>query len=174
MEEIDEILNSVLESSTQTETPEVHEDPEVPEVESSEETESSAQTETPETPDKDTETLSDDQRDVEKEINTDPVFEEDNLEYLMSKETADALLSFGERYLNLMLQKKQIAQDIKALKQEFAEQGTSVNAAIRTLNSINSEHKKSEFEIHELEVFKEFFKKSKVIMDKISDLNAKD
>ncbi len=172
MSDLDDILNDVglIESNSETEVPsetptETPSDP----VESSTESEGGTEEKDP-----DVERLSDDQRDSEKEINKDPVFDEDNPEYLMSKETAELFLEFGNRYMNLMLEKKRLAQDVKALKQEFAEQGVSVNAAARALNLLNSEHKKTKTEIVELEMLKKLFSKSKEILDKIADVNAKD
>jgi septation ring formation regulator EzrA len=171
MDELDNILNDLdnVESSTQTiseELPEIHDA--IPEVEPEE-----SSTQTTES-DSDTEVLSEDQRDAEHNINLDPVYEEDNTDYLMSKETAELFLEFGTRYLNLMLDRKKIGEDVKALKQEFAEQGVSVNAAVKVLNSINSEHKRSATELAEIEKLRDLFKKSKNIMDQISDLSAKD
>ncbi len=175
MDELDNILNDLdnVESSTQTvseELPEIHEA--IPEVDPSDNQEESS-TQTSES-DSDTEVLSEDQRDAEHNINLDPVYEEDNSDYLMSKETAELFLEFGTRYLNLMLERKKIGEDVKALKQEFAEQGVSVNAAVKVLNSINSEHKRSATELAEIEKLRELFKKSKNIMNQISDLSAKD
>lgn len=176
MSDLDDILNDVglIESDSKTEVPtetpvETPTDDPVENIESNTESEGSSEEKDP-----DVEELSDDQRDAEKKIDIDPVFDEDNPEYLMSKETAETFLEFGNRYMNLMLEKKRLAQDIKALKQEFAEQGVSVNAAARALNLLNSEHKKTKTEIAELEMLKKLFSKSKEILDKIADVNAKD
>ena len=168
MDELDDILKNLGTegSGTSTQT-----SPEIPET-----TESSTQTspEVPESKDPDVETLAEDQKDVEKNINTEPVYEEDNTKYLMSKETAELYYNFGRRYLNLMQERKKIGQDIKALKQEYAEQGLSVNSAVRVLNVIKSEQRRSNTELSELETIRELFLRSKDITDQIAELNAKD
>ena len=64
-------------------------------------------------------------------------------------------------------------EDVKALKQEFAEQGISVNTSVKVLNLINSEQKRTAVELDEIKKLRELFKGEKNIMDQISDLSAK-
>ena len=170
MDEIDEILKDmkdINESGTQTEQP--IQEAEVEPVESEEKVEQTS----PEN-DSETEVLSDEPKETEeKKFNTTPVYEEDNSDYIMSKETKDLYLQFGTRYLNLMQERKRIGEDVKALKQEFAEQGISVNTSVKVLNLINSEQKRSAVELDEIKKLRELFKSEKNIMDQISDLSAK-
>lgn len=170
MDEIDEILKDVKdinESSTQTE--QTVQEAEIEPVESEEKVEQTS----PEN-DSETEVLSDEPKETEeKKFNTTPVYEEDNSDYIMSKETKDLYLQFGTRYLNLMQERKRIGEDVKALKQEFAEQGISVNTSVKVLNLINSEQKRTAVELDEIKKLRELFKGEKNIMDQISDLSAK-
>ena len=167
MDEIDEILKDVKdinESSTQTE--QTVQEAEVEPVDQTSQTE-----QTPPEENSDTEVLSDPEE--QKEETPTPVYEEDNSDYIMSKETKDLYLQFGTRYLNLMQERKRIGEDVKALKQEFAEQGISVNTSVKVLNLINSEQKRTAVELDEIKKLRELFKGEKNIMDQISDLSAK-
>lgn len=91
-----------------------------------------------------------------------------------SSESARANIeSFTKRFLNLEKQKKIINEDIKALKEEFKEEGVPVGIVCQVINQIKRDKKKSDTEIFELEVIKEWLETNTEIDDEIGDLIAK-
>lgn len=100
-----------------------------------------------------------------EEINVNTVFE--------TNETKELALKFINRYLNLMLQKKTIAQDVKALKSEFEEQGVPTALCIKASNTFKAEDKMGENLVSEIDTFKTWFSENKEVCDKVTSLNAK-
>ena len=100
-----------------------------------------------------------------EEINVNTVFE--------TNETKELALKFINRYLNLMLQKKTIAQDVKALKIEFEEQGVPTALCIKASNTFKAEDKMGENLVSEIDTFKTWFSENKEVCDKVTSLNAK-
>jgi uncharacterized protein (UPF0335 family) len=81
--------------------------------------------------------------------------------------------TFAERYIELLKQKKALDQDIKALKQEFKEEGVPVSMVTRALNTIKANKKKTSAEIFEAETIQDWLESHKDIDDGISELAAK-
>ena len=80
---------------------------------------------------------------------------------------------FTKRLLNLEHQKKVISEDIKALKNEYKEEGVPVQVVTRVINQIKREKRQSEGEIHEEIVIKDWLQSSTEIDDDIGSLVAK-
>ena len=60
------------------------------------------------------------------------------LENSEALETSDKnVLEFSQRYLNLLNSKKQVDLDIKALKDEFDEEGVPTKNIVKAINNIN-------------------------------------
>lgn len=81
--------------------------------------------------------------------------------------------SFAKRLLNLEHQKKALQEDIKALKDEFKEEGVAVGIVTRVINQIKREKKQSEGEQHEEIVIKDWLTSNKEIDNEIGSLIAK-
>ena len=95
------------------------------------------------------------------------------MEIRSTEEVRRNIEDFACRFLNLQKQKKQIDEDIKALKQEFKEEGVPVNIVVAVINKIKQRKKKSDLEILEEETIKEWLESNKDIDDEIGELIAK-
>lgn len=95
------------------------------------------------------------------------------MEIRSTEEARRNIENFTRRFLNLQKQKKQIDEDIKALKQEFKEEGVPVNIVVSVINKIKQYKKKSDMEILEEETIKEWLESNKDIDDEIGELIAK-
>lgn len=95
------------------------------------------------------------------------------MEIRSTEEARRNIEDFARRFLNLQKQKKQIDEDIKALKQEFKEEGVPVNIVVAVINKIKQRKKKSDLEILEEETIKEWLESNKDIDDEIGELIAK-
>lgn len=95
------------------------------------------------------------------------------MEIRSTEEARRNIENFTRRFLNLQKQKKQIDEDIKALKQEFKEEGVPVNIVVSVINKIKQRKKKSDLEILEEETIKEWLESNKDIDDEIGELIAK-
>lgn len=95
------------------------------------------------------------------------------MEIRSTEEARRNIEDFTRRFLNLQKQKKQIDEDIKALKQEFKEEGVPVNIVVAVINKIKQRKKKSDLEILEEETIKEWLESNKDIDDEIGELIAK-
>lgn len=95
------------------------------------------------------------------------------MEIRSTEEARRNIEEFARRFLNLQKQKKQIDEDIKALKQEFKEEGVPVNIVVAVINKIKQRKKKSDLEILEEETIKEWLESNKDIDDEIGELIAK-
>ena len=95
------------------------------------------------------------------------------MEIRSTEEARRNIEDFPRRFLNLQKQKKQIDEDIKALKQEFKEEGVPVNIVVAVINKIKQRKKKSDLEILEEETIKEWLESNKDIDDEIGELIAK-
>lgn len=78
------------------------------------------------------------------------------MEIRTSEEARQNIESFSKRYLELLMQKKALDSDIKALKQEFNEEGVPTGKVASALNKIKAEKKKSDAELFEEETIKEW------------------
>lgn len=81
--------------------------------------------------------------------------------------------TFTKRLLNLEHEKKVLQEDIKALKDEFKDEGVPVQVVTRVINQIKREKRQSEGELHEEIVIKEWLESSTEIDDEIGSLVAK-
>lgn len=81
--------------------------------------------------------------------------------------------AFAERFLNLEKQKKTINDDIKALKEEFNQEGVPTQVVVKCINAIKKLKKKTDSEIFEEETIQEWLQASQSISDSISDVISK-
>ena len=96
------------------------------------------------------------------------------MEVRSSQEAREHIESFAKRLLNLQQSKKVIDQDIKALKEEFKEEGVPVGIVSTVVNRIKAEKKKTDTEKHELEVIQEWLETNDEIDNQITMLTSKD
>lgn len=78
--------------------------------------------------------------------------------------------AFTERFLNLEKQKKTINEDIKALREEFNQEGVPTSVVIRCINNIKRIKKKTDSELFEEETIQEWLQSNQGISDSISDI----
>lgn len=95
------------------------------------------------------------------------------MEIRTSEEARTNIESFTNRYLELLIQKKTVDHDIKALKEEFKEEGVPVGIVTKVMNRIKIEMKKSDSELFEEDKIKEWLLSNSELADKIGILNAK-
>lgn len=91
----------------------------------------------------------------------------------MEVDCKDLALEFSNRYLNLLEQKRTLDLDIKALKQEYDEQGLATKVVIKAINSLKKEKKETISQQDELAMFKEWLSANKEVDDKICSLATK-
>lgn len=91
----------------------------------------------------------------------------------MEVDCKDLALEFSNRYLNLLEQKRALDLDIKALKQEYDEQGLATKVVIKAINSLKKEKKETISQQDELAMFKEWLSANKEVDDKICSLATK-
>lgn len=91
----------------------------------------------------------------------------------ITDEAKDNCIAFAVRLLNLLNSKKQIDQDIKALKQEFSEQGIAVNVVVKALNKLKAKKKMSQSEYFELETIGNWLETNKEVDDSLVELMSK-
>ena len=91
----------------------------------------------------------------------------------MEVDCKDLALEFSNRYLNLLEQKRTIDLDIKALKQEYDEQGLATKVVVKAINSLKKEKKETISQQDELAMFKEWLSANKEVDDKICSLATK-
>jgi uncharacterized protein (UPF0335 family) len=90
-----------------------------------------------------------------------------------SEEVRDNVEKFSKRYLNLLKDKKNIDEDIKALKDEFKEDGVPVSVVCSAINKVKARKKKSDGEIFEEETIQEWLESNVDIDNAIGDLAEK-
>lgn len=95
------------------------------------------------------------------------------MEIRTTEEARANIENFTKRLIELMKQKKAIDQDIKALKDEFKEEGVPVGIVSSVLNKIKSKKKKSDSERFEEETIQEWLEANPDIDSAIGDLIAK-
>lgn len=95
------------------------------------------------------------------------------MEIRTSEETIENVLNFSKAYLNLLKQKKALDDDIKALKQDWKEEGVAVGKVVKVLNKIKKELKQSDSDKFEEDVLEEKLLANTTIQDTISILNSK-
>lgn len=95
------------------------------------------------------------------------------MEIRTTEEARANIEEFTKRFLNLQKQKKALDQDIKALKDEFKEEGVPVGIVASVINKIKAEKKKSDSEIFEEDTIKEWLQTNPEIDSEIGELIAK-
>ena len=95
------------------------------------------------------------------------------MEIRTTEEARANIENFTKRLIELMKQKKAIDQDIKALKDEFKEEGVPVGIVSSVLNKIKSKKKKSDSERFEEETIQEWLEANPEIDSSIGELIAK-
>lgn len=93
------------------------------------------------------------------------------MEIRTTEEARKNIEDFTLRHINLLLEKKRIDADIKALKQEYKEEGVPTAVLIRAFNEIKSDKKRTETEKFEFDVIKGYLEDNKDIDDGICALN---
>ena len=91
----------------------------------------------------------------------------------MEVDCKDLALEFSNRYLNLLEQKRALDLDIKALKQEYDEQGLATKVVVKAINSLKKEKKETISQQDDLAMFKEWLSENKEVDDKICALATK-
>ena len=92
------------------------------------------------------------------------------MEIRSTEEARENIESYTKRFLELQKQKKSIDQDIKALKDEFKEEGVPVSVVNAVINKIKAEKKKTDSELFEIETIKEWLQKNIDIDNDIGEL----
>lgn len=95
------------------------------------------------------------------------------MEIRTTEEARANIENFTKRLIELLKQKKAIDQDIKALKDEFKEEGVPVGIVSSVLNKIKSKKKKSDSERFEEETIQEWLEANPDIDSGIGDLIAR-
>lgn len=95
------------------------------------------------------------------------------MEIRTSEEARTNIENFTKRFLDLQKQKKAIDQDIKALKDEFKEEGVPVSIVTSVINKIKREKKKTDSERFEEDTIQEWLVSNADIDNDIGELIAK-
>lgn len=95
------------------------------------------------------------------------------MEIRSSEEARSNIESFAKRFGELQKQKKALDLDIKALKEEFKEEGVPVGIVCSMFNKIKSDKKKTDSQRFEEETIREWLEANADIDDMIGELNAK-
>lgn len=90
----------------------------------------------------------------------------------ISDETKTLVNEFAERYLNLLLQKKAVDQDVKELKQEFDEQGVPTKIVMKAINNLKRNKKSNDSEKFEIEKFEAWLAENQKIDDVLTEVMA--
>lgn len=95
------------------------------------------------------------------------------MEIRSTESARDNALKFSKRYLELLKQKKDLDADIKALKDEFKEEGVPVGVVVKALNKVKANKKKTDAERFEEEKIQDWIERDQDIDNSIGELNAK-
>lgn len=90
-----------------------------------------------------------------------------------SGEAQKNIEEYAKRYLNLLKEMAGLNDDIKALKQEYKEEGVPVQIVSTVINRIKREKKKTQSEIFEEETIKDWLLGNTDIDNDIGELAAK-
>jgi hypothetical protein len=82
-------------------------------------------------------------------------------------------VDFGNRYLNLMLQRKQLSKDVRVLRAEFEEQGLPTADVIKALNKIRTDKRAGDEKLEQIERFSEWLRGNQTVVDSLTELDAK-
>lgn len=92
---------------------------------------------------------------------------------LIDNEGKELTNQFIQRYTRLQLQKKNINQDVKTLRQEFEEQGLPTRDVLKAFNKIRSDKKTGDEKLEQIEAFKQWLESDRETQDLITELDAK-
>jgi len=95
------------------------------------------------------------------------------MEIRSTEEARSNVEEFADRYTNLLLEKKKLDDDIKALKNEFKEEGVPVGIVCKALNVLKAQKKKTDSQIFEEETIQDWLENNAKIDDKVGQLIAK-
>lgn len=92
---------------------------------------------------------------------------------LIDNEGKELTNQFVQRYTRLQLQKKNINQDVKVLRQEFEEQGLPTGDVLKAFNKMRSDKKAGDEKLEQIEAFKQWLESDRETQDLITELDAK-
>lgn len=95
------------------------------------------------------------------------------MEVRTSEEARQNVETFTKRYIELLKQKKALDQDIKALKDEFKEEGVPVGIVTSVFNKIKSNKKKTDSQRFEEDTIQDWLESNPEIDNEIGQLLAK-
>ena len=95
------------------------------------------------------------------------------MEVRTSEQARTNIENYTKRLITLMLSKKEIDLDIKALKEEFKEEGVPVAIVGTVINRIKAQKKKTDSEKFEEETMQEWIETNVEIDNAIGELIAK-
>lgn len=96
------------------------------------------------------------------------------MEVRSNAESKQKISDFTKRYINLLKDKKRLDADIKALKDEFKDEGVPVQIVCKAVNVLKTLKKKTDSQIFEEEKIQEWLQEDKDIDNDIGELVAKD
>ena len=92
---------------------------------------------------------------------------------IIDNEGKDLANQFVQRYTRLQLQKKNIGKDVKALRQEFEEQGLPTSDVLKAFNKMRSEKRAGDEKLEQIETFKQWLQENTETQDLVTELDAK-
>lgn len=95
------------------------------------------------------------------------------MEVMSTEQAKENTENFAKRLITLQQAKKEIDQDIKALKEEYKEEGVPVQIVTSVLNKIKADKKKTDSQKFEFELITEWLSSNKEIDDGLGQLSAK-
>ena len=95
------------------------------------------------------------------------------MEIRTNAEARENIEKFTKRLIGVLKSKKELDKDIKALKEEFKEEGVPVGIVCSIINKIKSKKKKTETEIFEEDTIQEWMEANADIDSGIGELIAK-
>lgn len=99
--------------------------------------------------------------------------ENKKMEVRTSQDARQNIEEFAKRFIELQKQKKALDDDIKALKEEFKEEGVPVVIVTKVINKIKANKKKTDSEIFEEETIQDWLETNADIDNEIGILIAK-
>ena len=92
------------------------------------------------------------------------------MEIRTTEEARSNIENFAKRYINILKEKKALDEDIKALKEEFKEEGVPVGIVCSSLNKIKARKKKTDAQLFEESTIEEWLETNADIDNEIGDL----
>lgn len=94
------------------------------------------------------------------------------MEVRTTEEARSNIENFSKRYIQVLMQKKALDEDIKALKEEFKEEGVPVGIVCSMLNKIKADKKKTDSQLFEESTIREWLEANADIDNDIGALLA--